>query len=112
MNEEGVEPPLGVLLGRKRRKTKLAKRPSQATEPVQMAPEEAEPVQIEPEPVPVEPENSRNGPPRVSVSMFNDSVENHFRVMHKISELCGEAEDEPLPETELQRLQSSTTFLW
>ncbi|KAL6145625.1 hypothetical protein ACLB2K_056311 [Fragaria x ananassa] len=113
MSEEGVEPPLAVLLRCKRGKTKSAKKPSQST---QIAPEpvpiDAQPVRIEPEPVSVAPENSRNGPHRVSVSMFDDSVENHFRVMHTISELCGEAkEDEPVPETELQRLQSSTTFL-
>ena len=84
MNEvDEVEPPLGVLFGRKRGKTKLAKK---ATEP----------------------ENSRRN---VSVSMFDDSVENHLRVMHKISELCGEEERDPIPETDLQRLQSSTTFL-
>ncbi|KAM5559532.1 hypothetical protein ABKV19_020943 [Rosa sericea] len=111
MNEEEVEPPLGVLLARKRGKTKSAKRASQATphntEPLQI---EAEPVPIDAEPVPIEPENSRNGA-RVSVSMFDDSVENHFRVMHTISELCGDAEDEPLPASDIRRLSSSTTFL-
>ena len=103
MSEEGVEPPLAVLLRRKRGKTKSAKKPSQ------IAPD---PVPVDAEPIQIEPESSRNGPSTVSVSMFDDSVENHFRVMHTISELCGEAkEDEPVPETELQRLQSSTTFL-
>lgn len=45
------------------------------------------------------------------VSMFDESVENHFRAMDKISELCGEAEEGALDENEIQRLSSSITFL-
>lgn len=130
--EEEVEPPLAVLVRRKRGKNKSAKIENQATtsstapvqdepEPLQIEPEpvsiepepvpiDAEPVQIEPESVQIDEENSRNGP-RVRVSMFDDSVENHFRVMHTISELCGEAEDEPFLESDIRRLSSSTTFL-
>ncbi|XP_050380080.1 uncharacterized protein LOC126797498 isoform X2 [Argentina anserina] len=104
--DDTSEPPLGVLFSRKRGKTKSTKNP---TQPI---PIHADPVRAHPEPVPIDPESPRHNPPRVSVSMFDDSVENHFRVMHKVSELCGEkGYDEPIPETELHRLQSSTTFL-
>lgn len=138
--EEGVEPPLAALLDGKSGKKTKAKRKSKATsskdhdtelEPVQAAPEpvqiepepepiqiEPEPVQIEPEPVRIEPEpvqndeeSSRDGP-RVSVSMFDDSVENHFRVMDTIAKLCGEAEeDHRIEDSEIQSLSSSITFL-
>ncbi|BFG38665.1 hypothetical protein CerSpe_249390 [Prunus speciosa] len=100
-----------------------------APEPVQIEPEpiqiEPEPVQIEPEPVQIEPEpdriepepvqndeeSSRDGP-RVSVSMFDDSVENHFRVMDTIAKLCGEAEeDHRIEDSEIQSLSSPITFL-
>lgn len=136
--EEGVEPPLKAFLDGKRGKKTKAKRKSKATtskdhntelEPVQAAPEpvqiepepiqiEPEPVQIEPEPVRIEPEpvqndeeSSRDGP-RVSVSMFDDSVENHFRVMDTIAKLCGEAEeDHRIEDSEIQSLSSPITFL-
>ncbi|XP_070666186.1 uncharacterized protein [Malus domestica] len=44
--------------------------------------------------------------------MFDDSVENHFRVMDTIAKLCGEAEeDRGVEDGEIQRLSSSVTFL-
>uniref|UniRef100_A0A2P2K020 Uncharacterized protein MANES_13G012000 n=1 Tax=Rhizophora mucronata TaxID=61149 RepID=A0A2P2K020_RHIMU len=51
--------------------------------------------------------------PGVRVSLFDDSVENHFKAMDKISRFCGEAESESvhLDEAEIQRLSSSITFL-
>ncbi|KAM1767400.1 hypothetical protein ACFX12_045493 [Malus domestica] len=130
--EVEVEPPLAVLLAPKRGKTTKTKRKSQpATTSNQQNPEpepvriEPEPVRIEPEPVRVEPEGvrieaepvrigeegSRNGS-TVRVSMFDDSVENHFRVMDTIAKLCGEAEeDRGVEDGEIQPLSSSITFL-
>lgn len=48
---------------------------------------------------------------RVRVSMFDESIENHFRAMDTISELCGEADESELDVKEIQRLKSSITFL-
>ena len=125
--EVEVEPPLAVLLAPKRGKTTKTKRKTQAAttstdqnpapepEPVRIDPEpariEPEGVRIEPETVRIGEEGSRNGP-RVSVSMFDDSVENHFRVMDTIANLCGEAEEDGgVEDGEIQRLSSSVTFL-
>ncbi|KAB2631564.1 hypothetical protein D8674_009083 [Pyrus ussuriensis x Pyrus communis] len=117
MEEVEVEPPLAVLLAPKRGKTTKdqAKNPNPEPEPVRIDPEpariEPEGVRIEPETVRIGEEGSRNGP-RVSVSMFDDSVENHFRVMDTIAKLCGEAEEDGgVEDGEIQRLSSSVTFL-
>ncbi|XP_057984863.1 uncharacterized protein LOC110640094 isoform X3 [Hevea brasiliensis] len=47
----------------------------------------------------------------INVSLFDYSVENHFKAMDTISKLCGEAETDSLQEDEIQRLSSSITFL-
>ncbi|KAK1426015.1 hypothetical protein QVD17_14682 [Tagetes erecta] len=49
-------------------------------------------------------------PPGVSVSKFDFSVENHFKVMDEIATCSGESEIE-YEQTEVQRLSSSVTFL-
>lgn len=48
--------------------------------------------------------------PGIEVSLFDHSVENHFRAMDKIAELCGESEVQ-FDQEELQRLSASMTFL-
>ncbi|KAJ7976092.1 General transcription factor 3C polypeptide 2 [Quillaja saponaria] len=48
---------------------------------------------------------------RVHVSLFDYSVENFFGAMDTISKLFGEAEDDNIPQNEIQRLSSSITFL-
>lgn len=47
----------------------------------------------------------------IRVSLFDYSVENHFKAMDTISKLCEEAESDSLQEAEIQRLSSSITFL-
>ncbi|KAF4381482.1 hypothetical protein G4B88_029837 [Cannabis sativa] len=51
--------------------------------------------------------------PKIRISKFDYSVENHLNAMDKISELCGEVvkEGSGLDEYETQRLSSSITFL-
>ncbi|KAF2289739.1 hypothetical protein GH714_038415 [Hevea brasiliensis] len=47
----------------------------------------------------------------IKVSLFDYSVENHFKAIDTISELCGEVETDSLQEAEIQRISSSITFL-
>ncbi|KAK8517948.1 hypothetical protein V6N12_016782 [Hibiscus sabdariffa] len=56
-------------------------------------------------------EESPNDGPRVKVSVFDDSIENHFRAMDTISKLCEEPKNDDLDETDVQRFSSSITFL-
>lgn len=49
-------------------------------------------------------------PPGVSVSKFDFSVENHFKVMDEIAMCSGESQIE-YQQDEIQRLSSSVTFL-
>ncbi|XWS47227.1 hypothetical protein CRYUN_Cryun14cG0134400 [Craigia yunnanensis] len=51
------------------------------------------------------------GGPGVRVSIFDNSIENHFRAMDTISKLCEEPKIEGLDETDIQRFSSSITFL-
>lgn len=46
----------------------------------------------------------------ITVSLFDYSVDNHFKAMDMISKLCGEVEFQFDP-SEIQRLSSSITFL-
>ncbi|KAL8132039.1 hypothetical protein AgCh_007796 [Apium graveolens] len=48
--------------------------------------------------------------PKIEVCLFDHSVENHFRAMDKIAELCGYGELQ-FDQKELQHLSSSVTFL-
>ncbi|KAK2978877.1 hypothetical protein RJ640_030926 [Escallonia rubra] len=59
---------------------------------------------------PVTADNHGECPPEIKVSLFDESVENHFKAVDTISELCGEAEGE-LDQAEIARLSSSVTFL-
>ena len=53
-----------------------------------------------------------NNAPEVSVSMFDCSVENHFKAMDKISRLCGEEpEANDVQDSEIERLSSTFLFL-
>ncbi|XVF81205.1 hypothetical protein PTKIN_Ptkin15bG0137300 [Pterospermum kingtungense] len=56
-------------------------------------------------------EEPLNGGPGVRVSMFDYSIENHFRAMDTISELCEEPNVEGVDETDIRRFSSSITFL-
>ncbi|XP_052172689.1 LOW QUALITY PROTEIN: uncharacterized protein LOC127788456 [Diospyros lotus] len=52
-----------------------------------------------------------NGPPEISISMFDCSVENHFRAIERICKVSGEAECDGLEKSEVERLSTSITFL-
>ncbi|KAK6238872.1 hypothetical protein QUC31_004341 [Theobroma cacao] len=51
------------------------------------------------------------GRPGVRVSIFDCSIENHFRAMDTICKLCEEPESDGPDETDIQRFSSSITFL-
>ncbi|KAF6166036.1 hypothetical protein GIB67_012933 [Kingdonia uniflora] len=55
--------------------------------------------------------DQENSNPKVSRLIFDDSIENHFKAMYTISNLCGLArEKDDFDATELQRLSSTITF--
>lgn len=56
-------------------------------------------------------EEPLKGRPGVRVSIFDCSIENHFRAMDTISKLCEEPESDGPDETDIQRFSSSITFL-
>ncbi|CAK9159581.1 unnamed protein product [Ilex paraguariensis] len=57
-------------------------------------------------------ENSKDESQGITVSLFDYSVENHFRAVDLISMLCGESEFDSFDEgEEIERLSSSITFL-
>ncbi|XP_040972627.1 uncharacterized protein [Gossypium hirsutum] len=56
-------------------------------------------------------EEPLNGGPGAKVSVFDYSVENHFRAMDTISKLCEEPKIDGLDETDIRRFSSSITFL-
>ncbi|XP_059462909.1 uncharacterized protein LOC132191818 isoform X2 [Corylus avellana] len=105
-NEAFEEPPIAELLGIKKRgkKTKTKKNNIGGT----AKEEEGEDVAVE---NPTGSAEDRSNGPRVTVSAFDYSVENHFRAVDTFSQLCGEADDGGLEESEVQRLASSVTFL-
>ncbi|XP_071701635.1 uncharacterized protein [Rutidosis leptorrhynchoides] len=49
-------------------------------------------------------------PPGISVTKFDNSIENYFKVMNKMLELSGETEFE-LDQNEINRISSSTSFI-
>ena len=49
--------------------------------------------------------------PRVTTSCFDYSVDNFFKVMDMIAQLCGEEVDSYVEPTGIQRLSSPVTFL-
>ncbi|XP_031128106.1 uncharacterized protein LOC116030111 isoform X3 [Ipomoea triloba] len=62
--------------------------------------------------VPAEDVSGQEAPPPVQLSLFDDSVENHFRAIDTISQLCGEPDiDDSTDQAELRRYGSSITFL-
>jgi hypothetical protein len=103
-NEAFEEPPIAELLGIKKRGKKTKKKIGRKT----AKKEEGDDVAVE-NPT-GSAEDCSNGP-RVTVSAFDYSVENHFGAVDTISQLCGEADDGGLEESEVQRLASSVTFL-
>ncbi|XVF81207.1 hypothetical protein PTKIN_Ptkin15bG0137500 [Pterospermum kingtungense] len=56
-------------------------------------------------------EEPLNSGPGGRVSIFDYSIENHFRAMDTISKLCEEPNIEGLDETDIRRFSSSITFL-
>ncbi|KAL6998075.1 hypothetical protein U1Q18_008202, partial [Sarracenia purpurea var. burkii] len=56
-------------------------------------------------------DHNHSCPPGISVSMFNYSVENHFRALDTICKLCKEAECDDLDKNEAERLSSSIAFV-
>jgi hypothetical protein len=102
-NEAFEEPPIAELLGIKKRGKKTKKKIGKTAK-------KEEGVDVAVENPTGSAEDCSNGP-RVTVSAFDYSVENHFRAVDTISQLCGEADDGGLEESEVQRLASSVTFL-
>ncbi|KAE8726507.1 DNA binding protein, putative isoform 2 [Hibiscus syriacus] len=56
-------------------------------------------------------EEPQNDGPGAKVSVFDDSIENHFRAMYTVSKICEEPKNDDLDETDMQRFSSSITFL-
>ncbi|XP_039003969.1 uncharacterized protein LOC120130887 isoform X2 [Hibiscus syriacus] len=56
-------------------------------------------------------EEPPNDGPGAKVSVFDDSIDNHFRAMDTISKICEEPKNDDLDETDIQRFSSSITFL-
>lgn len=48
--------------------------------------------------------------PITATSLFDYSIENHFKAMDTISKLCGEPENPDFDPAEIDRLSSSITF--
>ncbi|KAJ8423841.1 hypothetical protein Cgig2_000967 [Carnegiea gigantea] len=55
--------------------------------------------------------SSSCGDSGIEVSMFDSSVENHFRAMDTIYKLCGEGNTGGFDNDEIERLSSTITFL-
>jgi hypothetical protein len=55
--------------------------------------------------------NEGDPSPRTSISLFDFSVENHFKAVDTICKLCGEPETPEFDPAEIDRLASSITFL-
>ncbi|GAV66087.1 hypothetical protein CFOL_v3_09597 [Cephalotus follicularis] len=58
-----------------------------------------------------EEESLRSNNHGVRVSIFDYSIENHFKAMDTISKLCEEPDSRDIVESEIQRISSSVTFL-
>lgn len=53
-----------------------------------------------------------NNAPEVPVSLFDYSLENHFKALDTIYRLCGEeADTHAVPQSEIERLSSTIIFL-
>lgn len=63
------------------------------------------------EPSPAAEKVSGESPSRISVSLFDYSVENHFKAIDTISKLTGVPEIDDSDQAEINRLASSITFL-
>ncbi|KAE8098519.1 hypothetical protein FH972_016576 [Carpinus fangiana] len=105
-NEAFEEPPIAELLGIKKRGKKTKTKKNNIGGPAKE--EEGDDVAVE---NPTGSAEDRSNGPRVTVSAFDYSVENHFRAMDTISQICGEADDGGPEEGVVQRLASSVTFL-
>lgn len=106
----GVEAPPAVGLKQYKRTRRRKEQPL----PQENAPAEPRQQMEAPLPLPEVPAEDVFGeaPPRVELSLFDDSVENHFRAIDTISKLCGEPDiDDSTDQAELQRYGSSITFL-
>ncbi|XP_015901975.2 uncharacterized protein LOC107434962 isoform X2 [Ziziphus jujuba] len=108
--DEAAEPSIAQLLGRKRGKTTPAANSTkkQTRQTISATTGETFP----PSP-PADQQNCKEDSHgcRFKVSLFDESVENHFRAMDTISKLCREPEEGSVDQSEIQRLSSSITFL-
>lgn len=60
---------------------------------------------------PADERSTADAPPKVIVSEFDYSVENHFKAVDTIAKLCGYAETLDDNQAEIKRLSNSITFL-
>ncbi|KAL2509215.1 Transducin/WD40 repeat-like superfamily protein [Forsythia ovata] len=95
--------PLGELL---KRKSKSKKQKTQARS--SGVARNTEPAQF---PGPTEPFNSCTTSPGIITSVFDYSVENHFKAVDTISKLCGEPEIVGSNQNDIQRFSNSIKFL-
>ncbi|XP_035544454.1 uncharacterized protein LOC108983424 isoform X2 [Juglans regia] len=116
-NEDQEEPPIAELLGVKKKKNKnttVVSSPRTRTTTGVKAKKKKEGGPAAVDSAAQYPTGSTEdccNAPKVTVLKFDNSVENHFRAIDTISQLCGEPEDGALEEQEIQQLSSSITFL-
>ncbi|KAA8516698.1 hypothetical protein F0562_016796 [Nyssa sinensis] len=112
--EEAIEVDMGAtiaeVLGRKRGKKKV-KGAGKKTTTQGRTNKKGQRVAADRESLPGSVEDRSDGPPGISVSLFDYSVENHFRAVDTICKLCGEAEHDDFNKNEIERLSSSIIFL-
>uniref|UniRef100_A0A5B7BSE2 Putative DNA binding protein isoform 1 n=1 Tax=Davidia involucrata TaxID=16924 RepID=A0A5B7BSE2_DAVIN len=112
--EEVIEVDVGTTIaevsGRKRGKKKVKGAAKKKTRQGRTN-EKGQGVAADGESLPGSVEDSSDCPPGISVSLFDYSVENHFRAVDTICKLCGEAECDDFDKNEIERLSSSIIFL-
>lgn len=112
-NEDQEEPPIVELLGMKKKKKNIVVSSLRTrTTTVLKAKKKGGPVALDSagQYLISSAEDCCNAP-KVTVLKFDNSVENHFRTIDMISQLCGEPEDNALEERDIQPLSSSITFI-
>lgn len=114
-NEDQEEPPIAELLGVKKKKTnkKVVSSPTtRTTTGVKAKKKKGGPAAVDSAAqYPTGSAEDCCNAPKVTVLKFDNSVENHFRAIDTISQLCGQPEEGALEEREIQQLSSSITFL-
>ncbi|KAG2686544.1 hypothetical protein I3760_09G010400 [Carya illinoinensis] len=111
-NEDQEEPPIAELLGVKKKKTNKKVVSSPRTRTTTGVKAKGGPAAVDSAAqYPTGSAEDCCNAPKVTVLKFDNSVENHFRAIDTISQLCGQPEEGALEEREIQQLSSSITFL-